>query len=1374
MGIVSGNKTAYFPIWKIYGIRIIFSIALSFQLYVNGYSQCGSTITGSVGGTTTLNSATYVDPNSTNNKTTNFTTLRANVTITSVDFFIPSWQGVSGLVVSIQNSAGTTTFGSGAAVTASAAGSTVKRTVTFSNLTLTTAGTYRIAVTAGSGNVGAFNPAPSYPQTEGTSTINITGVTNGFQVFNNLQFSYCEAVSPPSITTHPSSQTICAGSSVTFSVTATGSSLTYQWRKGGTNISGATGSSYTIPSVASSDAGNFDVVVSNGTSVTSNAATLTVNALPAAPGVSSPVNYCLNEPSSVLSATGSNLTWYQGSASVTGSVGGTSWNTNCIYNDWQINACANQKYTFFTTHTSNVIINSVDVKSGDWCSFSNVVFRIQSADGSVNYCTSNAISQGGVGGGQVVTVSFSGCTLSTAGNYRIGISSGSGNFSTVNNSTYPQTEATGTISITGSGNGTGTSCEQMYNNLRFTTVGGLTILPGAPTPSTASAGTQTYSVTQTVNGCTSPAATITVNVSSNPYPTLTITNPPTACSPNTVNLTAASVTTGSTAGLLYSYWTNAAATNSLTNPSSVNITGTYYIKGTTAAGCANTKPVTATVTTVATPTANDVSRCGNGMISLTASGSTGNYRWYLPDGGNNTANPLNLSISVTTEYEVVAWSGSCESPRVTVNAYVYNSPIANISAGGPTTFCSGSNVTLNASTGSGYTYQWKKDGADISGATNSSYAATEAGSYSVFINVPSCGSATSSAISVTTRSSGTWLGQNTSWENNTNWCGGIPTSSTNVIINSGLSNYPVISASAQAQSITISSDASLTVSGSNNLTLAGNLDNSGTLTLNSGQLALGGNFNNSGTFNANSSNVLFSGSSLQTISGNNTFHNITINNPSGVTINSGTGNTQSIKSVLTLTQGILTTNNNLRLISNATSHGMIAGTGTGNTSGLITMQRYIPTSGYHYLSGPIPNLTMADWSDNFLLRSLPSYNNYWWYNETNHGTKYQDLKGWTPVKTTATAIENLKGYAIAYNVAPLTMDVTGEYNHGYAPPPVTLTRTVNAENPANNGIDGWHLVGNPYPSALDWDAPSGWTRTNIYNAIYFWDPVFTRYVTYVNGVGVNNGSRYIPAWQGFFIRVDTTQSSGVFGLNNSVRITSVNPSFYRLANNDNIIKLRLNHSNRFDEAVIRFIEDASEGFDGDYDAYKMGNDGTCPDLIINMEKNQLSVNTIPFNFNEKIIPLTVKAKATGNYIFDVRDLNFNRNMTVMLFDKVLGLETELSSGKTYSANITKGDIRDRFFLIFRNYDYTSNGNGTVTGESVSFNSFNSTLEINFKNLQNVNIELYNTLGNKIFEKQNITASQTFSENFDTLPAGIYFAIVSSSGKQYSGKVFLGK
>lgn len=86
---------------------------------------------------------------------------------------------------------------------------------------------------------------------------------------------------PPSIITHPASQSANPGQSVTFSVSAAGTApLTYQWRKNGASINGATNSNYTIASVQASDAANapgYSVVVANALgSIASNSATLSV------------------------------------------------------------------------------------------------------------------------------------------------------------------------------------------------------------------------------------------------------------------------------------------------------------------------------------------------------------------------------------------------------------------------------------------------------------------------------------------------------------------------------------------------------------------------------------------------------------------------------------------------------------------------------------------------------------------------------------------------------------------------------------------------------------------------------------------------------------------------------------------------------------------------------------------------------------------------------------------------------------------------------------------------------------------------------------------------------------------------------------------
>ncbi|MFQ5412466.1 MAG: immunoglobulin domain-containing protein [Phycisphaerae bacterium] len=86
----------------------------------------------------------------------------------------------------------------------------------------------------------------------------------------------------PTILSQPATQTACTGDAVTLTVAANGSApLSYQWRKGGANISGATTASYTLPASQASDAGAYDVLVTNACgSITSSPATLTLRTAP--------------------------------------------------------------------------------------------------------------------------------------------------------------------------------------------------------------------------------------------------------------------------------------------------------------------------------------------------------------------------------------------------------------------------------------------------------------------------------------------------------------------------------------------------------------------------------------------------------------------------------------------------------------------------------------------------------------------------------------------------------------------------------------------------------------------------------------------------------------------------------------------------------------------------------------------------------------------------------------------------------------------------------------------------------------------------------------------------------------------------------------
>ncbi len=150
------------------------------------------------------------------------------------------------------------------------------------DLGVLSAGTHVLAL-------GAYNNKKSYPDEFAEVLVDDVMLQAG-----------ASSSTPPSITTPPANLTVTAPAAANFSVVASGSGpLSYQWRRNGSTISGATTASYSLDPTAVGDSGaTFDVVVTNSAgTATSTAATLTVNAAPVAPSITTqPANVTVTAP----------------------------------------------------------------------------------------------------------------------------------------------------------------------------------------------------------------------------------------------------------------------------------------------------------------------------------------------------------------------------------------------------------------------------------------------------------------------------------------------------------------------------------------------------------------------------------------------------------------------------------------------------------------------------------------------------------------------------------------------------------------------------------------------------------------------------------------------------------------------------------------------------------------------------------------------------------------------------------------------------------------------------------------------------------------------------------------------------------------------
>ncbi|MBA2406817.1 MAG: T9SS type A sorting domain-containing protein, partial [Chitinophagales bacterium] len=148
-----------------------------------------------------------------------------------------------------------------------------------------------------------------------------------------------------------------------------------------------------------------------------------------------------------------------------------------------------------------------------------------------------------------------------------------------------------------------------------------------------------------------------------------------------------------------------------------------------------------------------ISVCKGTVITLTAgTGPEWQYQWKK--GSNNIAGATASSYSTTKTESgsfsvVITAAGGCSATSAATTITRMSLPAAIITSLGNLDICSSGQVTLQATSGSGYKYQWQKNSVNISGATNQNYVATAVGSYKVIVTGSNGCKKTSTVIKVT-------------------------------------------------------------------------------------------------------------------------------------------------------------------------------------------------------------------------------------------------------------------------------------------------------------------------------------------------------------------------------------------------------------------------------------------------------------------------------------------------------------------------------------------------------------------------------------------------------------------------------------------------
>ncbi len=456
---------------------------------------------------------------------------------------------------------------------------------------------------------------------------------------------------------------------------------------------------------------------------------------------------------------------------------------------------------------------------------------------------------------------------------------------------------------------------------------------------------------------------------------------------------------------------------------------------------------------------------------------------------------------------------------------------------------------------------------------------------------------------------------------------------------------------------------------------------------NSPVINIGGNFVNNGTYTKANEALVFSGTTPASLSGssNTDIYNLSISNTGGLTTQLDLLTTNN----LTITSGkftiepqkYVTVNGALTLNDSIILKSTSAGTASLMTKGSVTgskarVERYINgiSWAWHFLSSPVAAQPI---SSGFTPTPATSYDFYTWYEPQLTWVNFKNTAT-APTWNTANGNMNFipgKGYLVAYESTNTTKNFKGALNNGA----VNFSLTRNG----TSTYQYFNLIGNPYPCSINWDAASGWDRSNLngtQKSFWIWNDAAGNYGAYITGsfgFGTNGVTNNIPSGQGFMV---LAQSTGNLTMDNAVKVNSTQAYLKGEEFSAEELRLKLScDANAYsDEAIVSFNNSAPA--DGSQKLNSMYTD--APELWSVKGGSMYSINFL--SDMSSVVPLTVKAGVAGIYTLTASQVeSFAGNSVISLEDRLVGTFTMLSANPSNSFQVSEpSTISDRFFLHF--------------------------------------------------------------------------------------------
>ncbi len=524
------------------------------------------------------------------------------------------------------------------------------------------------------------------------------------------------------------------------------------------------------------------------------------------------------------------------------------------------------------------------------------------------------------------------------------------------------------------------------------------------------------------------------------------------------------------------------------------------------------------------------------------------------------------------------------------------------------------------------------------------------------------------------------------------------------------------------------------------------------------------------------------------------FENLTVNKSSN-TVFVDDGSAATVEGNLTVTAGTF------RLSSPADGEapsGSLITNGTVSGAGNLYVDRHFETNGrYQYISMPVTNASddlfdsgyNGDFNPN-LYTYDESYNAPGTPPNTNYSNwtdpTYAFYNAWIQVAADGSTIGLTAGTGyITYNNIELDVNFGGSpsdlnNNASYAP-----AVSFNANDGNSDYYDGWNIIGNPYPCALDFTALS---LNDVNNCLYMWDGDVGNYKYYNNGGTsyddgtnvVNGATKYIPAMQSFAIKTTSDVSPSV--TIDATDRTHNTQTMYKSSKDapkygeTQFVKLSTADGDFTDETVVRFIDGSQEGFDNEYDAYKMfpNNPPVMIYSLVTNPETPIAINSLPIEDIGTSIPLGFISAEAGTYTITAEDVVFDAGTDVKLIDTYENTETLLYDGTEYSFSTNAGEVRDRFYLFSATsgIDNPEEGEDMLFSSDVWSNENKLYIAIKSNKLIDANVKVYDVLGRTVID-QNVNGSY----NIINIPgaSGTYFVkLTGANGISKTKKVFIKK